>query len=307
MALLEQRDSEIASTGSGSVQDYIALLKPRVMSLVIFTALVGVVLAPQVQHPILSVVSLLCIAIGAGASGALNMWWDEDIDRIMSRTKNRPIPSGRVSGPEAFAFGMVLSVGSIIVLGLVSNWIAAALLAFTIFFYVVIYTMWLKRSTPQNIVIGGAAGALPPVVGWSAVSGNISVESIALFMIIFTWTPPHFWALALFKNDDYKAANIPMMPVVVGESATRNQIVLYSLLLLPVGMSPFILGFSGMIYGAFSAVMGSAFLFFAVQLWLKREGRDAVKAAVRLFQFSLIYLSSLFAMLLVESLFKFGA
>ncbi len=230
--------------GRGSVSDYIALLKPRVMSLVVFTAAVGLVMAPGNQHPFLSFISILCIAVGGGASGALNMWWDADIDAVMSRTKKRPIPAGKITRQEAFAFGMVLSFGSVLTLGLVANWMAAGLLAFTIFFYVVIYTMWLKRSTPQNIVIGGAAGALPPMVGWAAVTGDVTLVSIALFMITFTWTPPHFWALALVKNGDYQDAGVPMLPVVAGETATRHQIVLYSLLLLPVGMAPYFLGFA---------------------------------------------------------------
>ncbi|MDD7911300.1 MULTISPECIES: heme o synthase [Pseudovibrio] len=305
MTLLERTQSyteEAADFGGmGSVRDYIALLKPRVMSLVIFTALVGMVLAPTSQHPVLSAIALLCIAIGAGASGALNMWWDADIDRVMSRTKNRPIPAGKITPSEALAFGATLSGGSVLVLGLVANWVAAGLLAFTIFFYVVIYTMWLKRSTPQNIVIGGAAGALPPVVGWAAVSGVVSLESIALFMITFTWTPPHFWALALVKNGDYKEAGIPMMPVVAGETATRHQIVLYSLILLPVGMGPFLLGYASLSYGIVAGLLGTAFLYYAVRVWQNREGEQARKAAMSLFKFSLLYLTALFAWLLGES------
>lgn len=288
--------------GRGSVSDYIALLKPRVMSLVVFTAVVGLVMAPGNQHPFLSFVSILCIAIGGGASGALNMWWDADIDAVMSRTQKRPIPAGKITGNEALAFGMVLSVGSVLTLGLVANWFAAALLAFTIFFYVVIYTMWLKRSTPQNIVIGGAAGALPPMVGWAAVTGDVSIVGIALFMITFTWTPPHFWALALVKNGDYQKAGIPMMPVVAGETATRHQIVLYSLLLLPVGMSPYFLGFATEFFGVASAILGLIFLGYAVRLWKIREGDAAKKAAMSLFKFSLFYLMLIFAGLLAENM-----
>ncbi|MPT25060.1 MAG: protoheme IX farnesyltransferase, partial [Starkeya sp.] len=221
-----------------SVADYVALLKPRVMSLVIFTALVGLVRAPGEVHPVIAFTALLCIAIGAGASGALNMWWDADIDAVMSRTRRRPIPAGRVTPGEALAFGMTLSVGSVIVLGLLVNMVAAALLAFTIFFYVVIYTMWLKRWTPQNIVIGGAAGAFPPMIGEAVVTGDFGWHSIVLCAIIFLWTPPHFWALALFKSGDYERAGIPMMPNVAGPASTRRQIFAYALLLAPVGVAP---------------------------------------------------------------------
>nr|WP_209008860.1 heme o synthase [Pseudovibrio japonicus] len=287
--------------GRGSVSDYIALLKPRVMSLVVFTAAVGLVMAPGNQHPFLSFISILCIAVGGGASGALNMWWDADIDAVMSRTKKRPIPAGKITRQEAFAFGMVLSFGSVLTLGLVANWVAAGLLAFTIFFYVVIYTMWLKRSTPQNIVIGGAAGALPPMVGWAAVTGDVTLVSIALFMITFTWTPPHFWALALVKNGDYQDAGVPMLPVVAGETATRHQIVLYSLLLLPVGMAPYFLGFATAFYGVGSAILGLVFLAYAIRVWKVREGDAARKAAMSLFKFSLFYLMLIFAGLLAEN------
>ncbi|WP_041768126.1 heme o synthase [Pseudovibrio sp. FO-BEG1] len=288
--------------GRGSVSDYIALLKPRVMSLVVFTAAVGLVMAPGNQHPFLSFISILCIAIGGGASGALNMWWDADIDAVMSRTKKRPIPAGKITREEAFAFGMVLSFGSVLTLGLVANWVAAGLLAFTIFFYVVIYTMWLKRSTPQNIVIGGAAGALPPMVGWAAVTGDVTLVSIALFMITFTWTPPHFWALALVKNGDYQEAGVPMLPVVAGKTATRHQIVLYSLLLLPVGMSPYFLGFASAFFGVGSAILGLMFLGYAIRVWKVREGDAAKKAAMSLFKFSLFYLMLIFAGLLAENM-----
>ena len=288
--------------GRGSVSDYIALLKPRVMSLVVFTAAVGLVMAPGNQHPFLSFISILCIAIGGGASGALNMWWDADIDAIMSRTKKRPIPAGKITRQEAFAFGIVLSFGSVLTLGLVANWVAAGLLAFTIFFYVVIYTMWLKRSTPQNIVIGGAAGALPPMVGWAAVTGDVTLVSLALFMITFTWTPPHFWALALVKNGDYQDAGIPMLPVVAGETTTRHQIVLYSLLLLPVGMAPYFLGFASIFYGVGSALLGLVFLAYAVRVWRIREGDAAKKACMSLFKFSLFYLMLIFAGLLAENM-----
>ena len=295
-------DSLVWDGGNGSVSDYIALLKPRVMSLVIFTAFVGMMLAPGQLHPVLGGVALLCIAIGAGASGALNMWYDADIDEVMSRTQKRPIPAGKVSREEAFSFGLTLSIGSVATLGLLVNWFAGAFLAFTIFFYVIVYTMWLKRSTPQNIVIGGAAGAFPPMIGWAAVTGSVSLESFILFLIIFMWTPPHFWALALFKNGDYKAAGIPMMPVVAGETSTRNQILAYSILLAPLAVSPYFLGFAGIAYGVSSSILGAVFLGLAVNVWRHREGEVARKATVRLFSYSIFYLFMLFAILLGESL-----
>ena len=211
-------------------------MKPRVMSLVVFTALVGMVLAPEQPHPALAVIALLCIAVGAGASGALNMWYDADIDACMQRTASRPIPRGHVTPEEALTFGTVLAIGSVATLGLIVNWVAAALLAFTIAFYVLVYTMWLKRRTPQNIVIGGAAGAFPPMIGWAAATGSVGSESIVLFLIIFMWTPPHFWALALYRTRDYERAGVPMLPVVAGTDETRKQIVIYSALLVPLGL-----------------------------------------------------------------------
>ena len=230
------------------VGDYFALLKPRVMSLVVFTGLVGMAVAPGTLHPVLAFTALLCIAVGAGASGAINMWYDADIDAIMERTKERPIPAGRVSANEALAFGTVLSVASVVLMGLAVNYVAAFLLAVTISFYVFVYTMWLKRRTPQNIVIGGAAGAFPPMIGWAAVSGDVSVESMVLFAIIFMWTPPHFWALSLWRDIDYAKAGVPMLPVVAGREATRKQIVLYSILLFPVAIMPYFLGYAGIFY-----------------------------------------------------------
>jgi protoheme IX farnesyltransferase len=283
------------------VGDFIALLKPRVMSLVIFTALVGIVLAPGHLHPVIAVTSLICIAVGAGASGALNMWYDRDIDALMTRTMNRPIPRGRVSPEEALAFGMVLSFFSVVTLGILVNWYAAALLAFTIFFYVVIYTMWLKRSTAQNIVIGGAAGALPPVVGWVAATGSLSVEPILLFLIIFFWTPPHFWALALFRNEDYRRAGVPMLPVVAGPAATRLQILLYAIFLVALAIAPWPLGYFGPAYGVVAAVSGAALLWLAVAVYVRREGPSALRAARQLFGFSILYLFALFATLLAEA------
>ncbi|PTW62264.1 protoheme IX farnesyltransferase [Breoghania corrubedonensis] len=307
MSLVERHDSTTAAAaawdgGTGSVGDYFALLKPRVMSLVIFTALVGIVLAPGGLHPVLAGTALLCIAIGAGASGALNMWYDADIDRVMTRTAKRPVPAGRVTGDEAFAFGMTLACGSVLMIGLAVNLLAAGLLAFTIFFYVVVYTMWLKRSTPQNIVIGGAAGALPPVIGWAAVTGSVSLESIVLFLIIFMWTPPHFWALALFKSADYEAAGVPMLPVVRGAQSTRNHILVYSLLLAPVGLTPTLIGLAGPVYGVAAMALGAVFVWLAVDVWRRREGPLATRAAVRLFLFSIFYLFALFALLLAERL-----
>src|SRR5947209_4238120 len=241
---------DLAQPSLAGVEDYVALLKPRVMSLVVFTALVGLLVAPGHVHPVIGFTALLCIAIGAGASGALNMWYDADIDAVMTRTARRPIPAGRVQPGEALAFGATLAVFSVAVLGVLVSWFAAGLLAFTIFFYVFIYTMWLKRSTPQNIVIGGAAGAFPPVVGWAAVTGDISLAPVLLFLIIFLWTPPHFWALSLLKSDDYARAGVPMLPVVAGHDATRKQILIYTLILAPVGLAPWAAGFAGALYGA---------------------------------------------------------
>ncbi len=290
-----------AEPSLAGVEDYLALLKPRVMSLVIFTALAGMVVAPGHLHPVLGFASLLCIAIGAGASGALNMWYDADIDAIMTRTRTRPIPAGRVTRSEAFSFGITLSVGSVLLLGLVANWLAAGLLAFTIFFYVVVYSMWLKRSTPQNIVIGGAAGAFPPMIGWAAATGTVSLESIVLFLIIFFWTPPHFWALALIKSEDYARAGIPMLPVVSGRAETRKQIMIYSLLLAPLGVVPWLMGFAGLTYGISAIVGGAIFLALAVQV--ARSGDDAAgdRTAKFLFGYSIFYLFALFAVLLIEN------
>ncbi len=288
----------MSEIGMAAPADYFELLKPRVMSLVIFTGLVGLVVAPGTINPIIAFVGLLCVAVGAGASGALNMWYDADIDLKMKRTANRPVPAGRITAREAFGFGITLSVGSVLVMGLAVNWVAAGLLAFTIFFYVVIYTMWLKRLTPQNIVIGGAAGAFPPMIGWAAVTGSISIESISLFLIIFMWTPPHFWALSLFSRDDYAAAGVPMLPVVAGERVTRNQIMLYTILLMPISFLPNVLGFAGLIYAGVTTVLGLAFLGFAFRVWRDREGE--LKTAKQLFAYSILYLFLLFSTLLVE-------
>jgi protoheme IX farnesyltransferase len=282
------------------VGDYIALLKPRVMSLVIFTALVGLMIAPGHVHPVLAFTSLLCIAVGAGASGALNMALEGDIDALMTRTANRPIPRGRVTRPEALAFGMTLAFFSVMTLGILVNWIAGGLLAFTIFFYVVIYTMMLKRWTAQNIVIGGAAGALPPVVAWAAATGSLSVEPWLLFLIIFFWTPPHFWALALFRSDDYARAGVPMLPVVAGPDATRLQILLYTIVLVAVAAAPWPLGYFDAVYGVTSLVLGAVMLALAVNVYRRREGTLALRATRKLFAFSILYLFALFATLLLE-------
>ena len=282
------------------VGDYVALLKPRVMSLVVFTALVGLVIAPGHVHPVLAITSLLCIAVGAGASGALNMALEGDLDARMTRTANRPIPRGRITPSEAMAFGVILAFFSVLTLGILVNWYAGGLLAFTIFFYVVVYTMWLKRWTAQNIVIGGAAGSLPPVVAWVAATGSLSVEPLLLFLIIFFWTPPHFWALALFRSDDYARAGVPMLPVVAGPDATRLQILLYTLVLVVVAVSPWPLGYFDAIYGVTSLVLGGGMLALAIQLYCSRARAVSLRAARKLFAFSILYLFALFASLLVE-------
>ena len=282
--------------------DYFALLKPRVMSLVVFTALVGMMMAPVGIHPLIGAISLLCIAVGAGASGALNMWYDADIDRMMTRTANRPIPAGRVEADNALTFGLTLSAGSVLVLGLVANWLAAGMLAFTIFFYVVVYTMWLKRSTPQNIVVGGAAGAFPPMIGWTAVTGDFGLVSVVLFAIIFLWTPPHFWALSLVKAEDYKKAGIPMMPCIAGPDATRRQMVAYTLPLIIVALFPAFMGAAGLVYGATALVLGLVFLFLAIDVMRSGGTPTANRSAMRLFGFSIFYLFTLFAVLLGDRL-----
>ncbi|PJR90273.1 protoheme IX farnesyltransferase [Ochrobactrum sp. 695/2009] len=304
MSLVEKNagTDDALALSEATARDYLVLLKPRVMSLVVFTGLVGLVVAPGHMNPVLAAISILCIAVGAGASGALNMWYDADIDAVMKRTRNRPIPAGVIAPNQVLAFGLTLSAFSVITLGLMVNWLAGALLAFTIFFYAVIYTMWLKRSTPQNIVIGGAAGAFPPMIGWAAATGEITWDSVVLFMIIFLWTPPHFWALSLFSATDYEAARIPMMPNVKGELSTRRQALFYSIIMAPVGVLPWVLGFAGPVYGAVSALLGLAFLYYAWRLWAAGSQPAMLAAARKLFRFSLLYLSGLFAVLLVETL-----
>ena len=293
-------EPQVLSPVGGEVSDFFALLKPRVMVLVIFTALVGMLVSHVHIQAVVGSISLLMIAVGAGASGCLNMWWDADIDAVMTRTAKRPIPDGRIRPDEALAFGVVLSVGSVLVLGLASNWLAAGLLAFTIVFYAVVYSMWLKRATPQNIVIGGAAGALPPMVGQAAVTGSLGIESFVLFMIIFIWTPPHFWALALIKSADYAKAGIPMMPNVAGPQSTRRQIIAYSALLFPVGLAPVFLGFGGWLYAVTAFVGGLAMLAFSVHVFRNREGEPERKAAMGMFGFSILHLFLMFSALLAE-------
>jgi protoheme IX farnesyltransferase len=288
--------------GQGTAGDYFALLKPRVMSLVIFTAFVGIVAAPGALHPLLGLVALIAIAVGAGASGALNMWYDADIDAKMKRTGSRPVPRGAILPGEALGFGAALAVGSVIALGLMVNLVASALLAFTIFFYVVIYTMWLKRWTPQNIVIGGAAGALPPMIGWAAVTGTIDLGGISLFLIIFMWTPPHFWALALFTENDYAAAGVPMLPNVAGPDETRKQILIYTLVLLPLTFLPALLGISGLLYVAGVTLLSAMFLYYAVNVYRMREGAAANRACKKLFGFSILWLFLVFALIPLEHL-----
>jgi protoheme IX farnesyltransferase len=288
------RTAPLAEHDQGAaVGDFFALLKPRVMSLVVFTGVVGMVLAPGALHPVLAAVAVLCIAVGAGASGAINMWYERDIDAKMARTRARPLPAGRMNPEAALSFGVVLAVGSVMVMGLAVNWAAAALLAAAIGFYVCVYTIWLKRRTPQNIVIGGAAGAFPPMIGWAAVTGDVSLGAIVLFAMIFMWTPPHFWALALYKSGEYAAAGVPMLPVVKGEAETRRQILLYSVVMVPVTILPSVIGIASWAYGAAALALGAAFIAGAVAVhrrWPRSERR--------LFAYSIFYLFLLFALLL---------
>src|SRR5215468_6870725 len=295
-AVSARHEPSIASVG-----DYLALMKPRVMSLVVFTALVGLMIAPGQIHPVIGFTALLCIAVGAGAAGALNMWYDADIDALMKRTSSRPIPRGRIAPGEALAFGIVLAAFAVGVLGVLVSWLAAALLAFTIFFYVVVYTAWLKRSTPHNIVIGGAAGSLPPVIAWAAATGGISVEPCLLFLIIFFWTPPHFWALSLVRAEDYARACVPMLPVVAGAEETRRQIMRYSMVLVPIGASPWFFGYAQSVYGLTAIVGGTLMVTFAWRVRRNREGACGVRTAHHLFGFSILYLFILFAVLLIDA------
>jgi protoheme IX farnesyltransferase len=286
-------------TGPAGFADYVALMKPRVMSLVVFTGGVGLAAAPGSVDAVTVLVTLFLMAAGAGACGALNMWYDADIDAIMKRTQSRPIPQGRVTGPEAFVIGTVLSCGSVLALGYFVNWLAAFLLAFTIAFYIFVYTMGLKRRTPQNIVIGGAAGGLPPMIGWAAASGVVDLGSLALFLIIFLWTPPHFWALAIARSTDYEKAGVPMMPVVAGPEATANQIVVYTLLLIASSFLPVALGTAGVPYAGAALVLNATLLWRALALWrVAGDGELRSKAAMRLFGYSILYLFALYLALL---------
>jgi len=289
------------------LRDWIALLKPRVMSLVVFTGFIGLLIAPGHLNPVLGLAAVLCIAVGAGACGAINMWYDRDIDALMRRTRNRPIPAGRLPAPAALGYGITLAVFSVAVMFLATNAVAAGVLILSILFYVFIYTVWLKRRTPQNIVIGGAAGAFPPVIGWAAVTGSVSVVPLLLFAIVFFWTPPHFWSLALFSNNDYARAGVPMLPVVAGAKNTRWQILGYTLVLVPVSLAPWLIGFAGTIYGTAALVLGAGFV---VNAWrVLRDRQDAsgqsntgdlpAKAA---FKYSIVYLFVLFAALAVDRL-----
>ena len=291
-------ETKMTTANAASVADagaFIELLKPRVMSLVIFTAFVGLIAAPGVIHPVIAFASIALIAVGAGASGALNMWYDADIDAVMDRTKARPVPSGRVSAGDALAYGLVLSVFSVTFLALLVNMTSAVLLAVTILFYTLIYTMWLKRRTPLNIVIGGAAGAFPPMIGWAAVTDSVTVHSLVLFGIIFLWTPPHFWALALKLNRDYGRVGIPMLPNVAGHKEARRQIFLYSLVLAPVAVLPSVMGVAGPVYGAASVIGGLMFIHGAWKILREQDG-----AEMGLFKFSIAYLFGLFAVLAGE-------
>ena len=289
------RASDFAEAGA-RVSDYAALLKPRVMSLVVFTGFVGLHLAPGHLHPVLAAVAVLCIAVGAGASGAINMWYDRDIDALMSRTANRPIPAGRMAPGDALGFGCFLAGTSVVLMGLAVNWAAAALLALTIGFYVFVYTIWLKRRTPQNIVIGGAAGAFPPMIGWAAATGEVSMVGVALFLLIFLWTPPHFWALALYRRDEYARAGVPMLPVTHGEAFTRLHLLLYTLLLVATTLLPFAARMAGFFYLAAAIVLDAVFVAYAVAIW--RRYSDAL--AKRTFRYSIFYLAALFAALMVD-------
>jgi heme o synthase len=288
-----------SSTQDSTVRDYISLLKPRVMSLVIFSGLIGLLIAPGTIHPLIGFTAILCIALGSGASGAINMWYDRDIDAVMKRTKNRPIPAGRMDPGNALEFGVTMAVASVFIMLVGVNWVAALLLAVAILFYVFIYTMWLKRSTPQNIVIGGAAGAFPPMIGWAAVTGSVSLESMVLFAIIFMWTPPHFWALALYKSDDYAKAGVPMYPVVYGDAATKKQMLIYTVLLVVTTLLPVALSMSGMIYAVAALVLGGKFLHYAFQVY----GDEKNSRAPAMFKYSIVYLFLILTFLLVDKIY----
>jgi protoheme IX farnesyltransferase len=307
---IEQRGAQApldTSADLSEVRDWVALLKPRVMTLVVFTAVVGLLVAPTPIHPVLGVAAILCIAVAAGAAGAINMWYDRDIDAVMRRTARRPIPSGRIEPGQALGFGLTLAFASVAVMGLATNWVAAGWLAFSILFYVLVYTMWLKRRTPQNIVIGGAAGAFPPVIGWAAATGDVTLVPLILFAIVFMWTPPHFWALSLWAHGDYARAKVPMLPVTHGAKETRRQVMLYTVALVPVTLAPWFVGFSGPAYAASAALLGAGFLWHAWRML--REDQDASgrslandAAARATFKYSLYYLFVLFGALALDRL-----
>src|SRR6185369_16694371 len=296
IGIVNEASAATAMGEGASVGDFIALLKPRVMSLVVFSGFAGLYVAPGHIHPLIAAVAILCIAVGAGASGAINMWFDRDIDAVMSRTKSRPIPAGNVDATEALGFGLVLAFLSVLLMAFAVNWTAGSLLAFTIFFYVVIYTMWLKRRTPQNIVIGGASGAFPPMIGWAAVTGDMSLASISLFLLIFMWTPPHFWALSLYREGDYAKAGVPMMPVVAGARSTKLQMLVYTLILCPLTLAPVFLGVAGWVYGAASIALNLGFVGHALRVLRS----DDLRYAKRMFGFSLLYLFAHFLVLCID-------
>ncbi len=282
-------------------RDFLALTKPRVMSLVVFTGLCGLLAAPQSIHPTLAFTAVLCIALGAGAAGALNQWYEADLDALMKRTENRPLPAGRMDKESALHFGVGLSFFSVLLLGTATNWFAAALLAGSILYYVLIYTVWLKRRTPQNIVIGGAAGAFPPLIGWAAVTGSLAPLPLLLFLIVFLWTPPHSWALALFVKTDYARAGVPMMPVAAGESSTRKQIIAYTIPMIAAALAPWALGYAGIIYGAVAAIGSAGFLFCSLKVGLRTTGADdSMGPEKALFGFSILYLFALFGAIAVD-------
>lgn len=291
------QEDTATSPSVSSVKDYIDLLKPRVMSLVVFCGAIGLWMAPGTLHPVLQIVTILCIAVATGASGAINMWYERDIDALMNRTSNRPVPAGRVTASNALAFGSVLAGASVLMLGLATNWMAAFLLACAIFVYVAIYTLWLKRRSAQNIVIGGASGAFPPMIGWAAVTGNVSWDSFILFLIIFLWTPAHFWALALYRHADYARANIPMLPVVAGEVSTKRHILLYTVLTVAVSLLPIATGLAHALYATVALLLGLGFLYYAFAVL-----RGGPKQAMGMFAYSMLYLFLLFAALPVDLL-----
>ena len=300
---IERRSPRLVAEAAGLAtwRDYVALLKPRVMTLVVFSGIAGLIAAPGSLHPVLAFTAVLCIAVGAGAAGAINMWYDRDIDDLMARTRQRPIPMGRVNPDDALAFGVLLTFGAVATMGLAVNWIAAAILAAASAFYVVVYTIWLKRRTPQNIVIGGAAGAFPPMIGWAAVTGDVGLPAVVLFLLIFLWTPPHFWALALYRSGEYEKAGVPMLPVVAGERETKRHMLFYTAILVPVALAPSLLGVTGVLYAGGAAVLGALFCICALRVWREDGAANGYKAARQMFGYSIFYLFGVFALLIVDS------